>query len=171
MKTGGDVVAIPLNFKSKRETLVDAEIYDIVKWHRWSCSGHYAARRQRADEAGGSSKRIYLHRFVYEFFNGAIPPGLVVDHINKDGYDNRRSNLRLVTVGENALNKRLRSDNKSGYRGVSFDKRRNRWIAAISRDGQQKNLGLYDTARSAALAYNIAAEQLHGRFAQFNEVF
>lgn len=112
-------------------------------------------------------KRRYLHRVVL----GVDNPYLFVDHRNLDKTDNRRENLRIATPSESMCNQRQRrGNNKSGYRGVCYDAARNGWVATITFNGKTTRLGIFPTAREAAIAYNTAAEQLHGEFARLNEL-
>lgn len=96
---------------------------------------------------GRKRRRIAMHRLI----TGA-PPELVVDHINGDTLDNRRSNLRIVTLRENAQNTAAHRDSKSGLRGVAWDKSAGRWRA----NALGKRLGYFDdplAAHAAAVAY------------------
>ena len=102
------------------------------------------------------------------------PKGLDVDHINHDGLDNRKINLRLCTRSQNSQNKRIRRDSNSGYKGVTPVGRK--WAAYIG-DPQtpatrkrQIRLGTFATREEAALAYNKAARELYGAFAQLNDL-
>lgn len=87
-----------------------------------------------------------------------------VDHINGDGLDNRRCNLRHATRSQNAINQDLSVRNKSGHRGVHWSKARKRWIAVISYERRQHYLGSFRTKEEAAEAYAKAAEKHHGEF-------
>ena len=89
-------------------------------------------------------KGVLLHRFLME-----PPEGLHVDHIDHNGLNNRRYNLRNVTRTVNQLNNRKQSNNTSGYRGVVWDKERNLFQAKIKLHGKQKMLGRYKTAEEA----------------------
>jgi len=107
---------------------------------------------------GGTT--IYLHRFII----GALAAQLV-DHINGDGLDNRRANLRIATRAQNCANAFYR--NKTGYRGV-YANSTNRYRASIWIDGKRIELGNYRSPIAAALAYDAAARQAHGEFARLN---
>lgn len=89
-----------------------------------------------------------------------------VDHIDGNGLNNRRSNLRLVTNAQNQQNSRMRIDNASGYKGVSLDVRRGRWRACIRIDRKNLHLGMFDTPELAHEAYCEAAIKYHGEFAR-----
>jgi hypothetical protein len=96
----------------------------------------------------------------------SAPPGVDVDHINRNGLDNRKTNLRLCEGWQNALNKSVRRDNRSGYKGVS--RYYCKWKATVAVSGKHFYLGLFDTPKEAADAYDKAATELHGRFACLN---
>lgn len=107
----------------------------------------------------GKRRSVGLHRLVLNARHGQI-----VDHINRDTLDNRRSNLRFCDVPQNQWNsKRLRPDNTSGARGIHF--RKNKWSARISIRGKRKFLGDFKYKRAAIAAYARAARLLRGEFA------
>lgn len=104
---------------------------------------------------------VRMHRLI-------LPGYPEVDHINGDGLDNRRANLRGADRQENARNQRLRANNTSGYKGIWLY-RDGRWAAMIRRrDGRRKFLGYHPTPEDAARAYDVAAIQEHGEFAHLN---
>ena len=92
----------------------------------------------------------------------------VIDHKDGDPLNNTRDNLRIATFSQNTCNSKIRSDNTSGYKGVSF--KRGKFVACITKDGISVDLGKHETAISAALAYNKAAKELHGEFAVLNKL-
>jgi len=101
------------------------------------------------------------------------PKGVVVDHINGDSLDCRRANMRICTNVENVRNSRKRSDNTSGYKGVSIDKEtrlKKRWRAYINYKGKRMCLGRHMTKEDAAKAYNVAAKKYFGEFARLNVI-
>jgi len=97
-------------------------------------------------------------------------PDCEVDHINQNGLDNRRVNLRFATKSENRANVKKRTDNSSGFKGVSFNKRVAKWRAYIQKDKKQIHLGFFDDKQKAAKAYNDAAKRLFGEFAWLNQI-
>lgn len=92
----------------------------------------------------------------------------MIDHRDGDGLNNRRSNLRFCTYSQNQCNRPLRENNKSGYKGVSWKKGRNKWYAQIQKAGVVKYLGLFTCLIKAARAYDMAAIELHGEYALLN---
>lgn len=115
-----------------------------------------------------SSGPVYMHRLI-----ARTPVGRETDHINGDGLDNRRSNLRIATCSQNSANmwKPRRPDGSatsSRFKGVSWDRSRSKWQSKITTDGRCKNLGRYDSEEAAARAYDAAAEAQWGAFARLN---
>lgn len=88
-----------------------------------------------------------------------------VDHINGDGLDNRRENLRICTHAENTRNKRMLGANTSGFKGVSWHKGDRKFRAQITVNKRKIHLGNFDDAEMAHEMYCLAADMLHGEFA------
>ncbi|WP_411706281.1 AP2 domain-containing protein [Edaphovirga cremea] len=105
-----------------------------------------------------------LHKVVF----GATD--LEVDHRNENKLDCRKENLREATHQQNNFNKVANSNNKSGYKGVSFYRASNKWQASIKVNGRSKHLGHHETPEKAALAYNQAASKYFGEFAYLNNI-
>lgn len=93
------------------------------------------------------------------------PKGMEVDHINHNGLDNRRSNLRLCSHSGNQHNTRLRSTNTSGYKGIGWHKRREKWQVAITTNGIRRYLGYFTDINDAVIARKAAEEKYVGEFA------
>jgi len=92
-----------------------------------------------------------------------------VDHMNGNSLDNRYCNLRLCTPGENNCNRPGRKGT-SKFKGVSWHKQGHKWQASIAKDRRSYGLGLFNSEQDAAMAYNVAALQLHGQFAFLNKI-
>lgn len=101
-----------------------------------------------------------VHRIVWEMFNGDIPEGMQIDHINHIRTDNRIENLRLVTCKENSKNKSRSKNNRSGVTGVYFDNYSSKWKAQIKTDNGIKHLGRFLDISDAIAARKLAEEKL-----------
>lgn len=143
------------------QTLVDEEDFDRFISTSWwvSPSGNkpYAAGRW---SVGSSEAPQYLHRLI-----ASAPADMTVDHVNGNSLDNRRSNLRICSFGENAFSKRW-PIGSSGYRGVTVE--RAAWRAQIRVSGRRRRIGAYATPEAAARAYDDAARSAFGPFAILN---
>lgn len=105
-----------------------------------------------------------MHREVI-----SVPAGMVCDHINRDGLDNRKANLRAATVAQNRINSRTaRIKKTSRYRGVCWSTQQRKWIAYVYVNGRAVFVKYFDDATAAARARDAAAKEHHGRFAKLN---
>jgi len=115
----------------------------------------------------GKKLPMHMHQVILE-----VPNGMVVDHINNDGMDNRSANLRAATKAQNSRNRKkfLKSDGskQSIYKGVSWHKKTDKWMAAITFNTKQIYLGLFDNDIDAAKAYDEASKKYHGKFGRLN---
>lgn len=109
--------------------------------------------------------KYLAHRLAWFYVHGEWPKG-DLDHRDLNKTNQRLSNLRPATDCENGYNKTLRSDNSSGYKGVSIHTQTGQWHARISVGRKRKSLGLYKTAKLAHSAYCKAAKEMHGEFAR-----
>ena len=106
----------------------------------------------------------HAHRLAWLYVYGCLP--LHVDHIDGDQSNNKIANLREATVSENMRNTRIRSDNKSGIKGVSWDRRDSKWYAYIRVHGRSYALGRYDSLPAAREARLAGERKYHGEFAR-----
>jgi hypothetical protein len=105
-----------------------------------------------------------LHRMILD-----APQELEVDHIDGDGFNNLRSNLRLATHSQNQHNHGLRRDNTSGFKGVCREHTSGLWEANIKLHGRQHKLGRFKTPELAYAARCLAAQRMHGAFARSDD--
>jgi hypothetical protein len=154
----GDVAYVTLT--KGYVAIIDAADVSLVDGWNWYAqpSGH-TAYAMRTFQYDGRSRGIIMHREIMD-----SPPHMQVDHINGNGLDNRRENLRLATVAQNQHNQGLSIKNTSGFKGVSWHKATGGWQAKIKFEGKRIWLGSYDTPEEAAAAYAAASEKFHGEF-------
>jgi hypothetical protein len=104
-------------------------------------------------------KRHYSHRLIWLIaYGNAVDSGLEIDHINGDTSDNRLSNLRLSTPSENGQNQQMRTNNKSGYKGVCWESSREKWLATCQINGKNHRIGRFDSKADAIAAHSSFAE-------------
>lgn len=144
-------------------TLVDDEDFcklSLIKWRILKARGY--TKDYVYGYISSKKRHIFLHRFL---MNPQI--GMVVDHINGDGLDNRKKNLRICTTQENSRSRRfLQKNNTTGYQGVK--KNKNGWESQIKVNGKMKYLGYSKDKTKAAKIYDEAAKKYHGEFATLN---
>jgi hypothetical protein len=146
--------------------LVDDEDYEYLSQWKW-----FAVRWDKKDgqkifyaaRAKNTIGILYMHKVIL-----TVRDGFFVDHKNRNGLDNRRENLRECTVSQNAANKEVSKNNKTGYKGVSLIRKTGKYVAQIRHNGKKIRLGQYDTPEEAAMVYDKAAKECHGEFAWLN---
>lgn len=146
-------------YTSKKEKIyIDEEDFKKVSGFIWYINNvGYAAN--------DSKPRKLLHRIIMD-----NPKGMSVDHINGDKLDNRKSNLRVCIHKQNLCNQKLSIKSKSGYKGVSWNKSRNKWEAYITNNQKRKFGGYFTTKELAAEKYNELATSLFGEYANLNNI-
>lgn len=146
-KIVGDIVEVEL-INTDKVTICDAKDFGLVSKHRWRMNGSgYAITYINRNPVG-------MHRLISN-----CPDGMEVDHINRERLDNRRSNLRICTKTQNAINQGLRSSNSSGYTGVR--KHGTGWQAFITADHKQILLGTFRDIEDAYKARLDAEKKYH----------
>lgn len=126
--------------------LVDAKDYDAVARRRWFLTGGYAYRHEARN---GKQVSVYMHR---ELMGLAQGDARQVDHINRNGLDNRRSNIRLVTAAENRQNQGHQRGSATGVRGVYWRPDIRKYVALVQVRYQRHYLGLFETLGEADAA-------------------
>lgn len=145
-----------LELTQDRFAIVDEDLYQELSKHKW----YYDAHNKCASRRDIKTKKIVkLHRVITN-----PTKGFEVDHINGNGLDNRRENLRIVTHHQNCMNTKRQRNNTSGFKGITWDKQMKKWRARISVNRKPVLLGLFKNKFEAALVYEQAATRYFGEF-------
>lgn len=147
--------------------IVDDEDYERIIAFKWHTCRHYHGNwyaRRVLPRGPHSQSTQLLHRFILNLPQRHPQ----VDHRDGNGLNNSKSNLRIVTNGQNQANARIRRDNNSGFKGVGRQQRSNKWHARIRIQGRMVQLGVFLTAEDAARAYDQKALQVRGQYARLN---
>ena len=150
-----------------RYAKVDPTDYKRLKGYEWITKkgkNCFHTQRYLARGKGKKDKLVYMHQEILK-----VPKGMVVDHINRDGMDNRSANLRPATRSQNLYNCRKRSGTiYSKYKGTHWHKINKKWHARITFEKKVMHLGYFKSEIEAAKAYDEAAIRYHGEFACLN---
>lgn len=162
---------IKIKLTQNKVALADEDDLNLLSQHRWCAINSHGKWGWYASTAlwkrNGKTKKASMHRMVMGF-----PQDLEIDHINGNGLDNRRQNLRVATRSQNGANKpKYKQGAISKYKGVGRAKSKTKpWLATIKANGKHVHLGHFYTEEQAAHAYNAAALEAWGEFAYLNEV-
>lgn len=110
----------------------------------------------------------FAHRIVWEMHNGQIPDGLVIDHIDQNRSNNLIENLRVCTFQQNHFNRGKQANNKSGFKGVSWHKQKQKWVAQIKIEGRNKFLGFFTDPVKAYEKYCSVAIEHYGEYVRLD---
>lgn len=138
---------------------VSDEDFDYLNQWQWHKSDKYVER-------GEKGIAIRMHREVA--IRMGIDTSQNIDHKDGNILNNQRENLRSATKSQNQANSKIRKDNSSGYKGVSFYRNYRKWVAQIRVKGRNMILGYFSTPEEAALTYDKAARKFFGEFAKCN---
>lgn len=148
-------------------TLVDDADYDfLINFNSWCATTHKRRKTFYAISSkmvGDKCKNFFMHRLLLNVTSN----DLFVDHIDGNGLNNQRNNLRICTRNQNQQNRPKNKNNKSGYKGVYWEKERNKWQAKIMVNKQNIYLGRFDDVELAAIAYKEACVKYHEQFANY----
>jgi hypothetical protein len=149
--------------------IIDDEDFELVRHYKWyacyfpNVDGFYAMTRIKGDD-WKHGKTLLMHRLILD-----APKGVKTDHENKNTLDNRRSNLRVCNSSQNGCNRGKQVNNTTGFKGVSFHAKTNKFRAIIGVNNKLKHLGCFDTAIEASNVYQAAAIELHKDFARIEK--
>lgn len=158
----GNIAYVPLTLGY--EATIDASDVAAVGEMNW-----HAKVDKRSDGSvravyavhSGNRLKVKMHRLIVK-----SPNGVEVDHVNGNGLDNRKINLRYATASENRRNQKKRVDNTSGVKGVVWVADRHKWVAQIYANGRRTQLGYFAKLEEAKAAYSQASINLHGEFSR-----
>lgn len=151
-------VNMELNIKNNK-IIIDIEDYDLIV-NCWIWVNKNRGYPYLMLQFKKNREKCLFHRIIMNAQKGQI-----IDHINHDTLDNRKCNLRICKHQENIFNQKIHKNNKSGYKGVSFDKKTNKWRAYIKYNYKQINLGRYINPIKASNVYKKAAKIIFGEYA------
>jgi hypothetical protein len=149
--------------------LVDDWNYDWLNQFKWCAKKDYkngtfyAIRNSSRKENNGKQKQIFMHRVIMK-----TPEGMDCDHKNHNGCNDQEYNLRNCTHQQNQQNRKKEKDCSSEHKGVTWDKKRQKWKAQIKFNGKSIHLGMFTSEIEAAMAYNKAAKELFKEFVCLN---
>lgn len=163
MNENKSIVEVPLS--RGLIALIDDKNADLLE-HKWTAQRGWGDTFYANRKEGKPPRTIIMHRLVMERKLGrSLRPDEQVDHIDRNGLNNREENLRLASRAENGWNRGKTAANSSGFKGVTFCLATGRWKARIRQHGKEIWLGRYDTAELAHEAYKEACKKLHREFA------
>jgi hypothetical protein len=162
MRLDSNTRAIPLT--KGYVTFIDAADYEMLSRWKWQAvEGPRTVYAQRHLWRASGDATAFMHRTIM------LPdPRQQIDHVNHNGLDNRRANLRVCTPSQNCASQRVSGLGTSPFKGVFWHKQTAKWAAFIKVDYQPRYLGLFTDDREAALAYDAAARDVFGEFALTN---
>lgn len=153
--------AIGYTFNTNKPFIFDIDDFEKVSKYHWyeENNGYIRSSGKKKED------KIFLHRLIM-----GLPDDMNTDHINHDTFDNRKSNLRVVTTSQNAMNSIKRSNNTSGATGVVWVKNRNNWKAEIKVNNNTIYLGSFEKFEDAIKIRKDAEEKYFGKFSYDNSM-
>jgi hypothetical protein len=155
MTASGEVLKIELT--KGHHAIIDKEDFDLIVGYSWHYSQGYAYAIDKT-----TKERVAMHRLI----GGLSNTNYVVDHINGNGLDNRKANIRICTVAQNSKNKASHADSIVKYKGVSIY--RGKYVSTIMADYKRYHIGVFNTDFEAAKAHDFEAVKRHGDYARLN---
>jgi len=145
--------------------IIDDEDYDLVKGYKWCAIKQHNIFYAVTNicKPDGTQITLRMHRLILDLKKGEI-----CDHINHNGLDNRRCNLRSVTKQQNGMNRQKNKNGSCEFKCVSYYKRYKKWKSQIQINGKRIHLGYFNTPIEGALAYDKMAKQAFGEYAYLN---
>lgn len=151
--------------------LVDDDMYEILSKYKWHLN-HNGYVRCNDNMMSRKMKTRRLHRIIHILKNSlnTLSQSIEIDHIDNNPLNNLTSNLRVSSRVDNSRNRRNNVGSLVEYKGVTYDKYRNKYLANITIDSKKIYIGSFDCKKEAAMEYNKMALLHFGQFAYLNEV-
>lgn len=151
-----------IKLTQEKYALVDDDDFNRVSNYKWCFDKTIGYAVSRMD-----GKNVRMHRFILKLSTKDI-----CDHVNRNGLDNRKKNLRLATKSSNGANRKKQNNNTSGYKGVFLmkDGREKKYMARMRFKGKDIFIGYFYTKKDAAIAYNKKALENFGEFSYLNKI-
>ena len=154
----GEIAYIPLT--KGYEAIIDADDVKLLNDFNWSaCLSKGTFYAVRTEYSSGAKRKVSLHHLIFKPLSG-----FVIDHIDGNGLNNSRTNLRYASSEQNAQNRRIGPLNTTGFKGVCYRKCRKKWVVSITKSGKRHHVGEYFNLESAVSASIASREDLHGKF-------
>jgi len=157
IRVDGDIAYITLT--KGYTAIIDADDINLITGSWQAKVDGFVVYAKQSKSINGVKRNIAMHRLLI-----SAPSDMHVDHIDGNGLNNRRSNLRLATRSQNNHNQKLTNRNTSGYKGVRIRKDTGRWSAEIKLNGKKISLGCFGNCEAAREAYAAASLKFHGSF-------
>ena len=155
-----------IKLSKELEAIVDDKDFEELSKHKWyAMKGkhtHYAVRNRNKNDGPGP-EAILMHRIIMK-----ATLGKQIDHIDGNGLNNRRDNMRFCTNQENQMNRKKSKNCSSIFKGVYWHKPTQKWLARITINKKKRHLGYFVEEVAAAMAYDKAATEAFGEFASLN---
>ena len=155
-------MTVEIKLTQGKVALIDDEDFENVSQHKW-CAAKTHRRGFYAITSIKNGKNMSLHRLIM-----CTSSEMQIDHIDGNGLNCQRHNMRFATHSDNMKNRRMNYNSVSGFKGVNLYKRTGKYRASIRSDGINYHLGYFDSPEEAAHVYDMAARKLHGEFASLN---
>jgi hypothetical protein len=149
-----ELIILDCHGEEKARAILDLDDIEKVRGYRWylSTQGYAVAKNKH-----NNRRNLAMHRLIY-------PYGVMGDHVDRNRLNNRKANLREANSQENCMNQGIRSTNTSGFRGIYWDKSREKWSADIMYSGKKYHLGRFTLKEDAISARIKAEKELFGKF-------
>jgi hypothetical protein len=153
-----------IKLTQNKYALVDDKDFDYLNQFKWCFHDNYAVRSQY-NKKSKTEKQILMHRIILK-----TPKNKITDHIDGNGLNNQRKNLRICTQSGNRINSKISSHNTTGFKGVRWCEDHKKYRSYLTLNKKVYHLEHFLTKEKAAKEYNKAAKKYHSKFARLNKI-